>query len=331
MQHEVAYQQLASGTIDVTDAYTTDAKVAELGLVTLADNRHYFPRYDAVVLSRADLADRVPAAADAIAQLEGRLTAADVVRLNASVQSGETSESQAAAGFLRDKLNVAANVAEDSVAAQIGQRTVEHVSLVLRSLIPAILAAIPLGVIAAKRPRLGQAILGAVGIVQTIPALALLVLLIPLVAWCGGATLGAGSTTAVIALFLYSLLPIVRNTAAGLANIPPEYYESAVTLGLSRRYRLWRIELPLASPSILAGVKTAAVLNVGFATLGALVGARGYGQPILTGITLNDSGLIMQGAIPAACLAILLQFGFEAIERYVLPAALRPATHERKL
>ena len=172
--------------------------------------------------------------------------------------------------------------------------------------------------------------MAAVGVIQTIPALALLVLLIPPVAYLGLKTLGAESATAVAALFLYSLLPIVRNTAAGLAGIAPEHRESALALGLSSRYRLLHIELPLASPSILAGVKTAAVINVGFATLGALVGARGYGQPILTGIRLNDMGLIMQGAIPAAGMAIALQAFFEFAERWFVPAGLRTSDAGRE-
>jgi osmoprotectant transport system permease protein len=166
--------------------------------------------------------------------------------------------------------------------------------------------------------------------VQTIPALALLVLLIAPVAWLGFRTIGSGSATAIAALFLYSLLPIVQSTATGIATIAPEYRESAAALGLSRWFRLIHIELPLASPSILAGIKTAAVLNVGFATLGGLVGAGGYGQPIMSGITLRRTSLILEGAVPAACLAILLQLGFEVAERWLLPAGLRVRPAEAK-
>jgi osmoprotectant transport system permease protein len=121
----------------------------------------------------------------------------------------------------------------------------------------------------------------------------------------------------------------VQNTATGLSTVPAEYRESAEALGLSPAFRLFHIEMPLASPSILAGVKTAAVLNVGFATLGALVGARGYGQPILTGIRLANTGLILQGAMPAACLAILLQLAFEFGERWLLPAGLRAGVEHK--
>jgi osmoprotectant transport system permease protein len=323
MDHDLAYRHLESGSIDVMDVYTTDARPAELDLVLLQDNLNYFPRYDAVLLSREDLSNRFPKTASQLTMLEGNVSEADIIELNALVQSGKANESQAAAKFLREKLSLDVTVKEPSVAAQIFQRTREHLDLVRRSLIPAIFVAVPLGVLAAKRRRLGRAVLGAVGVVQTVPALALLVLLIAPVAYLGLDTLGAGSATAIAALFLYSLLPMVQNTATGLLSIAPEYHESAAALGLSRWFRLLHIELPLASPAILAGIQTAAVLNVGFATLGALVGARGYGQPILTGIRLNDTGLILQGAVPAACMAILLQLAFEVIERKFLPAGLR--------
>ncbi len=324
LDHDLAYRQLESGFIDVMDVYTTDARLKDLDLVLLKDNLNYFPRYDAVVLFRTDLVERFPAVPALIAQLESQITAEDILQLNAAVESGVVREPQAAADFLREQFSLNIQVVDPSVASQIWQRTLEHCDLVRRSLIPAIFIAVPLGILAARHPSLGQVILGVVGIIQTIPALALLVLLIAPVAYLGLGTLGAGSATAVVALFLYSLLPIVRNTATGLTSISPEYAESATALGLSPLFRLLHIELPLASPSILAGIKTAAILNVGFATLGALVGARGYGQPILTGIRLNDMGLIMQGAIPAACLAILLQILFEVGERWFIPAGLQP-------
>jgi osmoprotectant transport system permease protein len=151
--------------------------------------------------------------------------------------------------------------------------------------------------------------------VQTIPSLALLVFMIPL--------LGIGARPAIAALFLYGLLPIVRNTHAGLTGIAPELRESAEALGLPPRARLRLVELPLASPSILAGVKTSAVIAVGTATLGALVGAGGYGQPILTGIRLLSVPLILEGAVPAALLALLVQGLFDVVERVVVPRGLR--------
>ena len=173
----------------------------------------------------------------------------------------------------------------------------------------------PLGIVASRQPRLGQVLLGVVGVVQTIPALALLVLMIPFS--------GIGMPSALAALFLYSLLPIVRNTYTGLRDIPLPLLESAEALGLPPRARLRLVELPLAGRSILAGIKTAAVINVGFATLGALIAAGGYGQPILTGIRLADPGLILEGALPAAVMALIVQGLFELIERVVIPKGLR--------
>jgi osmoprotectant transport system permease protein len=203
------------------------------------------------------------------------------------------------------------------------KRTVEHLDLVRRSLIPAILLGIPFGIIAYRFRIAGQVLLGVVGIFQTIPALALLVLVMPLVAILGARSIGEGSLSAVIALFLYSLLPIVRNTYAGFQGIENQYKESAQALGLSKRYTLFHIEMPLAMRSILAGIKTAAVMNVGFAALGGLIGAGGYGQPIMTGIRLDSMSLILQGAIPAALMAVVVQLLFELVERWVVPKGLR--------
>jgi osmoprotectant transport system permease protein len=183
------------------------------------------------------------------------------------------------------------------------------------SLAASIIVAIPLGVLAFLWPRPGQIILAVVAVIYTIPSLALLVFMIPL--------LGIGTLPAIVALFLYGLLPIVRNTHAGLSGIPPGLRESAIVLGLSPGARLLKIELPLAAPSILAGIKTAAVINVGTATIGALIGAGGYGQPILTGIRLADYRLILLGAVPAAILALMVQGGFGLLERRVVPHGLR--------
>jgi len=158
-------------------------------------------------------------------------------------------------------------------------------------------------------------VLGGAAIIQTVPSMALLVFMIPL--------LGIGFAPAAVALFLYSLLPIVRNTCSGLLDIPRPLRESALAMGLTAGARLRLIELPLATRSVLAGIKTAAVINIGTATLGALIGAGGYGQPILAGIRLNDVSLILEGAVPAATLALLVQWLFDLIERLLLPPPRR--------
>lgn len=235
--------------------------------------------------------------------------------MNARVKLDRVPESRAAAEFLAEKLGIRTAVKEETAVDRLLLHLREHLFLVALSLLAAILVALPLGILSARFPRLGQLVLGVVGVIQTIPSLALLVFMIPL--------LGIGARPSIVALFLYSLLPIVRNTASGLRNIAIEVRESAEALGLPSGARLRLIELPIASPSILAGIKTSAVINVGTATLGALIGAGGFGQPILTGIRLNDVPLILQGAVPAAALALVVQGLFEVAERVLVPRGLR--------
>jgi osmoprotectant transport system permease protein len=315
LDHDLAYRGLASGTIAVTDLYSTDAEIKFYGLRVLEDDLGHFPAYRAVFLMRADLRRRAPAAVAALEQLEGKISERKMIEMNARVKLEKQPESRVAARFLAEELGVKAEAREDSVARAIARRTGEHVFLVLVSLAASILVAIPLGILAEKRPRTGQLVLGMVGIFQTIPSLAILVFMIPL--------LGIGARPAIFAMFLYSLLPIVRNTYTGLRDIPLPTRESAEALGLPPGARLRLVELPMASRAILAGIKTSAVINVGTATLGALIGAGGYGQPILTGIRLADNWLILQGAVPAAVLALVVQGVFEIVERLFVPRGLR--------
>ena len=206
-------------------------------------------------------------------------------------------------------------LAEDSLGRRLVTTTIEHLTLVVPSLLAAVLVAVPLGVLAARRPALGRGILAASGVLQTIPSLALLLFMIPVMMWLVGR--GTGTPPAVAALFLYSLLPIVRNTHAGIKGISESLRESAEALGLPQWAILWRIELPLAAPTILAGVKTAAVINVGTATLGGFIGAGGYGRPILRGIDKFDIPLMLEGAIPAALLALAVEALFDLTERMI--------------
>lgn len=321
IDHDLAYGALQSGAIDATDLYSTDAEVRAWDLRVLEDDRHVFPAYQAVFVWRIDLESRAPEVVAALSRLGGRIDAATMQTLNARAKLEHVPESQVAAEFLSERFGLMASVPADTLWTRLRERTAEHLALVLTSLIAAILAAIPLGVVAARRPRAGQVILAVTGVVQTIPSLALLVFMIPL--------LGIGARPAMAALFLYSLLPIVRNTHAGLTTIAPDLLESAASLGISRFARLRLIELPLASPAILAGIQTSAVINVGAATLGALIGAGGYGQPILTGIRLDDVGLILEGAVPAALMAIAAQLAFQGLARVVVPRGLRLARTAR--
>lgn len=315
MDHDLAYRGLAAGSIDLIDLYSTDAEIQYYGLRRLEDDRAHFPRYDAVILYRDDLEPRASKVVAALSALEHAVTASDMTRMNARAKIENVSEARIASEFLERRLGLKTEPHDAGAWERFWVNTAEHLFLVAVSLTMAIVVSIPLGVIAARFARVGQVILGVVGVIQTIPALALLVFMIPL--------LGIGAAPAIAALFLYSLLPIVRNTYAGLHDIPGPIVESAVALGLSPRQRLRLVELPLAARSILAGIKTSAVINVGTATLGALIGTGGYGQPILTGIRLDDVGLIMQGAVPAAGLAVLCQTAFELAERRLVSKGLR--------
>ncbi|MFQ5744983.1 MAG: glycine betaine ABC transporter substrate-binding protein [Acidobacteriota bacterium] len=315
LDHDLAYRGIASGSIDVIDLYSTDAEIRLYHLRALTDDLQQFPAYEAVLLYRADLGERAPQAVATLRRLEGEIPEASMIEMNAEAKLERISESRVAADFLARRLGIEAEVVEVSVAARLLRHLVEHLYLVAISLVAAILLAVPLGVLAARRRRLGQLVLGLVGIVQTIPSLALLVIFVPL--------LGLGALPAIVALFLYSLLPIVRNTYAGLHDVPTPILESAEALGLPPGARLRLIELPMASRAILAGIKTSAVINVGTATLGALIGAGGFGQPILTGIRLADNSLILQGAVPAALLALAAQGLFELAERGLVPKGLR--------
>jgi osmoprotectant transport system permease protein len=311
LDHGIAYEALAQGQVDLIDVYTTDAKIGRYGLRVLADDHAYFPRYDALLLYRLDAPRRFPAAWRAIERLAGRISAADMMGMNAAVELDGKSFAVVARDFL------APGVAKDAPRAGLMARlfdqdlwrlTRQHLTLVLLSVALACLAGIPLGVLAANMPRLRGPLLALTGMLQTIPALALLAMLIALLGMIG-------SVPALLALFIYALLPIVRNTCTGLLQVPAGLRMAACALGLGRRDRLLSVELPLALPVILAGVKTAAVMSVGTATIAAFIGAGGYGERITIGLALNDNTMLLAGAIPAAVLALLTEALFEAGER----------------
>jgi osmoprotectant transport system permease protein len=318
LDHTLSYRAVASGAVDAIDLYSTDAEIPYCHLRTLVDDRHYFPRYQAVYLYRLALEQSAPALVSALRGLAGRIDENTMRQMNAAVKLHGDSDTAVAANFLG--VHADADAAGAGLWSRLFQRTIEHVKLVVLSLGMAVLLAIPLGILAARLKRLGQLVIALTGILQTVPSLAMFVFMIPL--------FGIGTWPAVAALFFYSLLPIVRNTHAGLAGIAPELRESAAALGLPSGVRLRQVELPIATRSILAGIKTAAVINVGTATLAALIGAGGYGQPILTGIRLDDIGLILQGAIPAAVLALLVQGVFEGVEYWLTPRGLRLKARE---
>jgi osmoprotectant transport system permease protein len=312
IDHALGYAALKNGSIDVKDAYSTDAKIAEYDLVTLEDDLQFFPRYDAVFLYRLSLP--VPTIT-ALRKLEGTLDESRMIRLNAEAERTKN-YARAANLYFHDGTG-STTAAGESFWDNLTRWTLRHLELAGFSLLLAVIVGIPLGIIASRGGPTGQAILGFASVVQTIPSLALLALLVPLPFF------GISVRTAIAALFLYGLLPIVRNTASGLQDIPRALRESAIALGLSPMTRLWKIYMPMASRSILAGIKTSAVINIGTATLAALIGAGGLGEPILSGLNLNDHVTILQGAIPAALLALLVQWGFDLLDRVLIPKGLR--------
>ncbi|HXF47649.1 MAG TPA: glycine betaine ABC transporter substrate-binding protein [Burkholderiaceae bacterium] len=324
IDHGLAYEAIAGGLVDVIDIYSTDAKLDKYRLTVLADDANFFPRYDAVLLVRADVPQRFPQAWAALAQLAGSLDEAAVRRLNAAAELDGRDFAAIAADWLAQRAGGAARTTTPPgqglwrriVAPDFGRLLAEHVALVFFALAASCALGVPLGVLAARRQRAAPVVFGVTGVIQTIPALALLAFLIPI-------TGRIGPVPAFIALTLYALLPIVRNTHAGIAQIPRETIEAATALSLRPAVVFWKIELPLALPTLLAGVKTSAVVNVGTATIAAFIGAGGFGERIVTGLALNDQTTLLAGAIPVALLALAVQGAFDALERRLVPAGLR--------
>ena len=310
LDHGIAYEALAQRQVDAIDIYSTDAKIRQYGLRVLDDDKQYFPRYDAVLLYRLDVPQRFPQAWRAIEQLEGTIKADDMIAMNAAAElDGQPFSAVARAWLSHD---AQATVRDGLFAKTFGNGFMnlarQHLLLVVLAVLLGCIAGIPLGIVAALVPRLRQAVLAVAGVLQTVPSLALLAILIPLLG-------RIGTVPALVALCAYALLPIVRNTCTGLLQVPSGLRTAALALGLTRRQSLVEVELPLAMPTILAGVKTAAVMSVGTATIAAFIGAGGFGERITTGLALNDNDMLLAGAIPAALLALLTQAGFEVCER----------------
>jgi osmoprotectant transport system permease protein len=314
IEHALAYQALASGTVDVIDVFSTDGRLTRAGVAVLRDDRRFFPTYAAVLLARTDFVERHPHAWAALEQaLVGRIDGATMTRLNAGADLEGQSARQVAARFLGRE--VTDDQERARLVRELGTLTWQHLGLVVAAVALAVLAGVPLGILAVRSATVGQAELMAVGVLQTIPALALLCFMIPL--------LGIGTLPALVALFLYALLPIVRGTFTGLATLDRQLLEIADVFGLAGWRRLARIELPLASVSILAGIKTAAIWTVGTATLAAFIGGGGYGTLIVRGLALDDVTTILAGAVPAALMALLFHGLFELVDRLLVPRGLR--------
>ena len=310
MEHSLTFQAVADNAVDVIDVYSTDAKIKKFDLKLLEDDRGYFPVYQAVWVARRSFVDSHPKEWQVLKRLEGKINEQTMIDMNASADLDKEPFPKIASRFLGAEAPHA-----ESLMQKIGQRTREHLWLVGVSLLFSLIVGIPLGVLAVRFQAAGQGILIVSALIQTVPSLALLCFLIPV--------FGVGAKPALAALCLYSLLPVVLNTFTGVRAVDPVHLENARAFGLNQRQVLFRIVLPLASPTMLAGVKTATIVGIGTATLAALVGAGGYGAPIISGLSLNDVPTILTGAIPAALMALVAHGIFELLGLVLIPVGLR--------
>jgi osmoprotectant transport system substrate-binding protein/osmoprotectant transport system permease protein len=323
----VKYQALAAGEVDVIDGYSTDGFIARYDLVVLQDDRHFFPPYEAAALVSPAFQRDSPSALAVLAELSGLLTELDMRRLNRRIEvDGIPVPRVAAAALLNLGLTRAGAVGSRpaknasrggvfpylwSQRSTIMSLTLRHLLLVGVSLAGAIAVALPLGLALERGRGVAETVIRSVGVLQTLPSIALLAFMIPL--------LGIGVVPALVALFLYSLYPILRNTYTGVRDAAPEAVGAAWALGMTPGQVLRYVRLPLAAPVIMAGIRTAAVINVGTATLAAFIGAGGLGDPIAAGLALSDTRMILSGALPAALLALLVDAVLGASERLVTP------------
>ena len=331
MEHGLAYEALRTGAVDLVDTYTTDGKLLRYDVVVLEDDRDFFPPYDAAPLVRRETLDAHPELGEALRALAFRIYDATMRKLNHEVEEGGGDFAGVARRFLIAEGLLEETSSDEPQAVgdqgffaffwshrdQMAGFLAEHVLLTAIAVALAVLFAVPLGILLTRRETFAGPILGATGILQTIPSLALLALMIPIPG------LGLGARSAIAALFLYALLPIVRNTYTGIREVDSDLIEAAVAMGLTNRQVLVRVELPLATRTIMAGVRTATVISIGVATLAAFVGAGGLGDPIVTGLQLDNIHMILSGAIPAALLAIVVDFGLGKLETVLVPRGLR--------
>ena len=319
LDHGLAYDAVVGKQVDVIDIYTTDAKIAHLGLRVLQDDRNYFPRYDALVLYRLEVPQRYPVAWAALQTLQGRVDESAMIAMNARAELQSVAFDAIARDFLAAAPTAAAPASAPPTVAgrgfidklfgpDLGRITLQHLALVALSVAAAAVVGVPLAVWAFARPRWRGGLMAVAGLLQTVPSLALLAALI-------GLTGAIGAVPALLALTLYALLPIMRNTVTGLAEVGEGIRQAGTALGMTRAQRLRHVELPLALPTVVAGIRTAVAIAIGTATIAAFIGAGGYGERIVTGLALNDRELLLAGALPAAALALLCEVLFEVLER----------------
>lgn len=338
VEHALAYEAIESGAIDLMDAYSTDGKLLRFKLRVLEDDRQFFPPYNAAPMVRGATLRKHPEIERALSKLAFRLSNLDAQALNYIVETEGISPELAARAFLEIEELIGGTSASTAEArrafaavrkspptpgaaatarpgflallaaksAKIWSLTLEHMWLVLVAVLGATFVAVPLGIAITTRRRMRRVLLGIAGVLQTIPSLALLMVMIPL--------LGLSPNSAIVAMLLYALLPILRNTYTGIAGVAVELVDAARGMGMRPNQVLRRVQLPLALPTIMAGIRTAAVISVGVATLAAFIGAGGLGELIVEGLYLNYIEMILLGAIAAAILALLTDWILERVE-----------------
>ncbi|MDQ3194449.1 MAG: ABC transporter permease subunit [Bacteroidota bacterium] len=314
LEHGLAYKALEDSQIDLTDVYTTDGEIPKYDLTILEDDKNFFPKYFAVSFYKSNLDDKLKKITGVIS---GKISESEMQKMNAEVLYENKSFGEVARNFLEKKnllIKSTGSIESESMISQILPKAMQHLKITLIALLLAIMVAIPLGIFIYTYSSLSKPVLYIAGLLQTIPSIALLAFMIPL--------FGIGIFPAIVALFLYGLLPILRNTTIALFSVDPLLKEVASGIGLTQYQKLRFIELPLAVPTILAGIRTSAVINIGTATLAAFIGAGGLGEFIVTGLALNNTKLILMGAVPAAILAVLTEIFFEVIENLIIPKHL---------
>ena len=327
LQQALQYQAAGARRIDAMDAYTTDARLLRYGLVVLDDDKGFFPPYEAAALVRGATLARHPEVGTVLGLLAGAFDEESMRRLNFRLQERHEKEDVVARDALRELGLVGQQAGgpeeerEDDqrlieyIRAERGslaRRTMEHLGLSAAALLLGVLIAVPLGLWLERQRRGAESVIRLLGLTQTVPSLALLAFMVPF--------LGVGVVPALVALWIYALFPIVRNTYTGVRDADPQAVEAATALGMTPGQVLRQVRLPLAAPIILAGVRTAGVITVGTATLAAFIGAGGLGEPIVTGLQLADTRMILSGAVPAALLALLVDGILGLVERIVRPA-----------
>ncbi len=320
IEHGLAYEGIASDQVDLIDVYSTDAEIERYDLTLLEDDRHFFPEYKALPIVRNDLPRRAKGVLD---KITGILDLKEIRILNGKVSIEQNPYPQVAREWLISKGLIATTADEGSgqhsgsyaFESQFFARVVRHIELTVIALLLSTMLALPLSIFVYRNRWLARMVLYLAGLLQTVPSIALLALMIPL--------LGIGPLPAAVALILYAILPVLRAAITALQGIDPLLTDVADSLGLTPLQRLRYVDLPLSLPNIFAGIRTAAVISVGTATLAAFIGAGGLGDPIVTGLALNDPSLILEGAVPAALLAIIIDIGFDTLERFIVPRHLQ--------